>query len=142
CRSRVRPARDRARAARRDRQTISSWCPSPRRAARRAFRLERPDVLRLRALLALLGVVRDLRALAQRAVAVSLDRAVMNEEVLATVVRCDEAEALLVGEPLHGSLCHVFTSTALSAANAEELLLQPAGATRCTPSRVPGFATR
>src|SRR3954447_24138973 len=72
------------------------------------FRLERPDVLRLRALLALLGVVGDLRALAERAVAVSLDRAVMDEEVLAAVVRCYEAEALLVREPLHGSLRHVY----------------------------------
>src|SRR3954452_9998095 len=85
------------------------------------IRLERPDVLRLRALLALLGVVGDLRALAERAVPVSLDRAVMDEEILAAVVRRDEAETLLVGEPLHCSCCHVFTSTALSAANAEEL---------------------
>src|SRR6187551_1020814 len=63
---------------------------------RRTDRLDRLNVLRLRALLALLGVVGDLGALVERAVAVSLDRAVVDEEVLGVVVRRDEAETLLV----------------------------------------------
>src|SRR3954449_7233131 len=82
--------------------------------ARGEFRLDRPDVLRLRTLLALLGVVGDLRALGERAVSVGLNRCVVDEEVLARLVRGDESEALLVREPLHCSGRHVsFTSTAL-----------------------------
>src|SRR5215211_257856 len=65
------------------------------------------DVRRVRALGALLGVVGDLRALGQRLEAAALDGGVVDEEVLALVVRGDEAEALLVAEPLHGSGCHV-----------------------------------
>src|SRR5213075_3292381 len=40
--------------------------------------------------------------------AVALDRAVVNEQVLARVIGRDEAIALVVAEPLHGSCCHVF----------------------------------
>src|SRR5204863_9131258 len=59
------------------------------RLRRAQIRLERPDVLRLRALLALLGVIGDTRAFAERPVAVGLDRCVMDEEVLVALVRRD-----------------------------------------------------
>src|SRR5262249_47635393 len=38
------------------------------------------------------------------------DRAVVDEDVLAPLVLRDEAVALVVSEPLHGSGCHVYTS--------------------------------
>src|SRR5215204_2351660 len=69
--------------------------------------LERLDVRRGRALGALFGVVAHLRALGQRLEAAALDRVVMHEQILALVIGCDEAKALLVAEPLHGSCCHL-----------------------------------
>src|SRR6185437_15357882 len=44
--------------------------------------------------------------LVQRAVAITLDGAVVDEYVLAAV-HSDEAVALFVVEPLHGALCHM-----------------------------------
>src|SRR4051812_2843414 len=69
---------------------------------------DRADVDRLRSLVAGLGLVLHARALGERAVAIGLDAAVVDEEVLAAFIGCDEAEALLVAEPLNGALCHVF----------------------------------
>jgi hypothetical protein len=46
----------------------------------------------------------------ERAIAAPLDRRVMDEKILRTIVRSDEAEALLTVEPLHSSLCHLLTS--------------------------------
>src|ERR671915_522285 len=60
----------------------------------------------LRALVARLGVVLDPGALGKRLEAVADDAGVMDEQVLARLVRRDEAEALVVVEPLHGSGCH------------------------------------
>src|SRR3954453_22250983 len=71
------------------------------------FSLKRLDVCCRRALGALLGVVAHLCALSQRLEAVALDRAVVNEQVLAGVIRCDESEALVVAEPLHCSCSHL-----------------------------------
>jgi uncharacterized protein (DUF302 family) len=68
--------------------------------------LDRLNVDGLGALVAGLGVVRHLCALGKRAVAVRDDRSVMNEQVLRVVVGRDEAKALLVAEPLHGSSSH------------------------------------
>jgi hypothetical protein len=34
----------------------------------------------------------------------------MDEDVLAAIVLDDEAVALVVAEPLHGSGCHIYTS--------------------------------
>src|ERR1700689_2124218 len=82
-------------------------------AARRAIapssapKLDLVDVDRLRALRALFLLVRDLRSLSQRAVAIAADTAEMDEKVAPAVVGRDEAEALLVAEPLDGSRCHV-----------------------------------
>src|SRR4051794_31485902 len=58
------------------------------------------DVDGLRALVAVLGVVGDPRALSEGAEAVAVDARVVDEEVLAAFIGCDEAEALLVAEPL------------------------------------------
>src|SRR5436190_2926845 len=69
--------------------------------------LDERDVDGLRALVAVLGVVGDPRALGEGAEAVGVDARVVDEEVLAALVRCDEAEALLVAEPLHGSGSHM-----------------------------------
>src|SRR5690242_14594392 len=84
---------------------------SPRRGARRAG-LQGGDVDGLRPLASRLGVVGDLRALGERLEAVGVDAGVVDEEVLATLVRRDEAEALVVVEPLHGSGRHENSSTA------------------------------
>ena len=64
------------------------------------------DVVRLHALLALARRVGDLGTLSQRLEAVGVDAAVMDEQILAVVVRGDEAEALVVVEPLDGSVGH------------------------------------
>src|SRR5438132_10800119 len=68
--------------------------------------LERLDVRGGGALGALLAVVAHLRALGERLEAAALDRAVVNEQILAVVVRRDEAEALVVAEPFDGSCGH------------------------------------
>src|SRR3954470_22974525 len=82
--------------------------------------LQRGDVDGLRALVAGLGVVGHLRALSQRLEAAGVDAGVVDEEVLAALVRGDEAEALVVVEPLHGSGSHDFPPRRLCTANAEE----------------------
>ncbi len=43
----------------------------------------------------------------------------MDEQVLARLVRRNEAEALVVAEPLHGSSCH-YLSSSVSAVYAED----------------------
>src|ERR1044071_3126759 len=69
------------------------WWPS------RICGLELRDVYRLRALVALLLLVGDLRALGQRPVAVAEDAREVDEQVTAALVWRDEAETLVVGEP-------------------------------------------
>src|SRR5688572_19434249 len=61
------------------------------------------DVLRGRALSALHHVELDLVTLGQGLEALSRDRRVMNEAILLSTLRSDEAEALGIVEPLHGS---------------------------------------
>src|SRR5215207_5656348 len=73
-----------------------------------------------RTLVAGLGLVGDLRAFGQRLEAVAVDAGVMDEQVLATVVRRDEAEALVVAEPFDGSGSHVVPPRRPCTANAEE----------------------
>src|SRR5450759_1717569 len=83
---------------------------SPKRAlagrpmSRRSDRL---DVYGLGSLVALLGVVGDLRTLLQRAITLAVDSGVMDEQVLVAIIRCDEAETLVVAEPLYGASWHV-----------------------------------
>src|SRR5437588_6160520 len=87
-------------------------------AARRSFcccaivgmSLERRDVRGLRALGARLGIEGDLRPLGQGAIALSGDGRVVHEEVLPTLVRRDEAEPLVIAEPLDGSGGHECSS--------------------------------
>src|SRR3954447_24898007 len=69
---------------------------------------DRADVDRLRPLVTGLGLVLHARALGERAVAIGFDAAVVHEQVLAAFIGRDEAEALLVAEPLDYSCCHVF----------------------------------
>src|SRR3954452_617374 len=69
-------------------------------------RLEQGDVDSLGPLVAGLGVVGDLGPLGERLEAVAADAAVVDEQILAAVVGRDEAEALVVVEPLHGSGRH------------------------------------
>src|SRR5262249_2004638 len=65
----------------------------------------------LRALVALLGVVGDLCALLQRAVALAVDAGVMDEQVLLAIVGGDETEPLVVAEPLHCAGRHIWSSS-------------------------------
>src|SRR5215468_8035864 len=67
---------------------------------------DRLNVLSGRALGALLGVVGHLRALGERLEAAAGDRRMMDEQVLALVIRRDEPKTLFVAEPLNGSRCH------------------------------------
>src|SRR5699024_6554757 len=65
-----------------------------------------PNLLGLRALLALGDVELDLLPLLELAVAGALNRGVVHEHVRAAAVLLDEAEPLLGVEPLHGACCH------------------------------------
>src|SRR3954465_11518856 len=83
-------------------------------------RLQRDDVDGLGALVPGLGVVADARALGEGLEALGVDARVVDEQVLARVIRRDEAEALVVVEPLDGSGGHVWgPSWAVGAAIAE-----------------------
>src|SRR5262249_28726695 len=70
------------------------------------------NIDRLGALLTFARLELDLRVLAERLEPLTDDVGVVDEEVLATLVRRDEAVALRVVEPLHGSGCHIdYTSS-------------------------------
>src|SRR4051812_13536734 len=79
-------------------------------------RLDRLNVRGVGALGPVLSVVADLRALGERLEAAAGDAAVVHEQVLALIVGRDEAEALVVAEPLHGSSSHLFPPGRLCAA--------------------------
>src|SRR5215204_224234 len=81
--------------------------PGPHAAAWIARALDGADVLRLHALLALRRLVGDLLAFFKRLESAATYPAVMHEEVIATLIRGDEAVALLVIEPLDRSLGHM-----------------------------------
>src|SRR5205814_3910245 len=68
--------------------------------------LDGSDAGRLRTLRALASFVGNLGTLRQGLEAIASDRAVMDEQILATVVRGDESVPLRVVEPLNGSSCH------------------------------------
>src|SRR4051812_39504392 len=69
-------------------------------------RLDGADVHRLRTLVARLLLVLDLRVLGERLETLAIDSRVVDEQVTVSVVRSDEAVALLVVEPLDGSGRH------------------------------------
>src|SRR3954453_23233777 len=69
-------------------------------------RLERADVLRLQALLALGDLELDLLALFEGAVAAAGDGREVCEHVLAAVIGGDESKALFPVEPLDRTCCH------------------------------------
>src|SRR5207237_4026124 len=66
------------------------------------------DVAGLGSLGTLFDLVLDLRAFGEALEALAGDCAEVNEDVVAAVGLRDEAVALRVVEPLHGSGCHVF----------------------------------
>src|SRR5512133_3321640 len=68
---------------------------------------DRPDVRRLEALRALLHLELDPLPFLQAAEALRLDGGVMDEDVVPAAVLSDEAEALRVVEPLHGTTGHL-----------------------------------
>src|SRR4051794_21523601 len=88
----------------------------PIRTAWHAIGSDRVHVGGVQALRALLHLVLDLRALSERPKAAAGDRGMVDEHVLALVVGRDEAEALVVAEPLHGPSGHPRTSGCPSAA--------------------------
>src|SRR5437764_374590 len=69
--------------------------------------LDLRDVDRLGALGPALLLVRHLRPLRERAIAVPGDAAEVDEQITPAVVWRDEAEALVVAEPLYGSRSHL-----------------------------------
>src|SRR6266568_2280873 len=77
---------------------------------RRSDRSDDADGACLRALRAVLDLEFHLRPLGQALEALAADRTVVDEDVLAPIVLRDEAVALVVAEPLHGSGWHVYTS--------------------------------
>src|SRR5580704_443130 len=96
---------------RRNRTAIAILAPAGRvrycKAASPAASLELGDVDRLRPLRTGLLLIRNLDSLGQRAIAVPHDASEMNEQVAPAVIGRDEAEALVVAEPLDGTRCHV-----------------------------------
>src|SRR5437660_6269296 len=69
-------------------------------------RSQNGDVGGLRALRPLRRVELDLVAVFQRLEAAAGDGAEMDEQIVSTAVRRDEAESLRIVEPLHSSGCH------------------------------------
>src|ERR671920_1844850 len=77
-------------------------------------RLEPGDVFRLQTFPALGSLVGDLGTLIEALVAVAGYTRMVHEEVLATLVRSDEAVAFIIVEPLYRSLGHIPEPTFLS----------------------------
>src|SRR5438105_4660565 len=97
-RCRAAPGTSRSGALRRPRLRTRPCLPSPK--------LYDPDVGGLRALRALAQLEFDLRTLGQRPEAIARDAGEVDERVLAPVIGRDEAETLLVAEPLHDTSSH------------------------------------
>src|SRR4051794_315393 len=80
---------------------------APLQAAVKTAGLDLLDVDGLGALVAHLLFVRDLRSFGEGAIPVADDARVVDEQVSAALIGRDEAEALVVAEPLHGSGGHM-----------------------------------
>src|ERR1700754_3500474 len=86
----------------------SASTTSPSNSTLSSFaKLNDPDVRGLRALRALAELELDLCAFGQRPEAIARDSGEVDERVLASAVGRDEAEALLVAEPLHDTGSHL-----------------------------------
>src|SRR3954451_14048208 len=83
------------------------------------------DVLGLRTLGASGDVELDLLVLVERLVTAGLDGGVVDEDVLAAAVLCNETETLLGVEPLDGSLSHVLLPYSCRGQCALKLLKTP-----------------
>ncbi len=70
-----------------------------------AIALIRLNARRLGTLLALTGFIRYRLTIAERLESVAENVGVMNEQVLGSILRCDESLALIVAEPLDRALC-------------------------------------
>src|SRR3954470_20506335 len=125
----------------------STWCPlssctrniafgsasttSPSNSTLSSFaKLNDPDVRGLGSLRALAELEFDLRAFGERPEAIARDPGEVDERVLASVIGRDEAEALLVAEPLHDTGSHLTA-----------LLLHPAHTTITALPRRPDGAS-
>src|SRR6185312_1052758 len=84
-----------------------SACAPGRITGARALTSELVDVDRLGALRTALLLVGHLRPLGKRAVTVAADAGEVDEQIAPAVIGRDEAEALVVAEPLYGSRCHL-----------------------------------
>src|SRR5438445_8582763 len=93
--------------------------PARRQRHHAQMTLSQLDVRGLGSLVAYFGVVGDLCAVGERAIAIADDRAVMDEQVVGLIIGCDEAKSLVVAEPLDGSGSHYVSSCVDSAANVE-----------------------
>src|SRR3954469_22370807 len=86
----------------------SASTTSPSNSTLSSFaKLNDPDVRGLWALRALAELEIDLRTFGQRPEAIPRDPGEMDERVLASVIGRDEAETLLVAEPLHDTSSHL-----------------------------------
>ena len=89
--------------------------------------LESGDLLSLGALGALADLELDLLVLLEGTEAVALDLGVVDEDVVAAIVRSDEAVALFGVEPLDNSLCHVLSLLTFSVIDALPTLRRNTG---------------
>src|ERR671920_2528949 len=72
-------------------------------------RLEPGDVFRLQTFPALGSLVGDLGTLIEALVAVASNTRMVHENVIATLIRSDEAVAFIIAEPLYRSLGHIWS---------------------------------
>src|SRR5512132_1062341 len=86
------------------------------------------DVRSLEPFWALLDLVLDLGALVEAAVALTCDRAEVDEDVVSAFGGADKAVALVGVEPLHCSGCHSGPPLCVSCAASAQAFVRPAGA--------------
>src|SRR3954462_6634207 len=116
-----------ARARHERRETTKGPLRGPSHRAALRLLADGPYVRRLGTLLPLSSLELDLRTFGQGLEALAADAAVVDEQILRSVIGGDEAVPLLVAEPLHGSGCQLThlpqlpTGAAAAAARIHEL---------------------
>src|SRR5689334_17374074 len=100
--------------------------PGPWGTSRDAW-LDRLDVLRLQALRSAAHVERHLLSLGEGAKPLRVDGGVMDEDVLASAVLGDEAKALRIVEPLHGTGSHASRFAVLAVGRKRRAVSSPLG---------------